>query len=235
MKLPLLASFIILLAVISHLIRKHNRIMEAEQQSFWSKERAANNVRKKPLDDLNYITIPFEKLPCDTYVTEPKIADILDSLHVLSERKIVNLTGITNTDLKLTYGTANITALTEYDQNFTSLVTTLQKWAETLYDLGAVTEAKTILEYAVSVESDVSGTYEMLASMYKATGDRGALDALIEKAENLTSPSGKIIVRKLGNDTFFHVNTTFFYVHIPLLYFMLKLGRIWVLVSDRLS
>jgi len=198
MKLPLLASFIILLAVISHLIRKHNRIMEAEQQSFWSKERAANNVRKKPLDDLNYITIPFEKLPCDTYVTEPKIADILDSLHVLSERKIVNLTGITNTDLKLTYGTANITALTEYDQNFTSLVTTLQKWAETLYDLGAVTEAKTILEYAVSVESDVSGTYEMLASMYKATGDRGALDALIEKAENLTSPSGKIIVRKLG-------------------------------------
>lgn len=198
MKLPLLASFIILLAVISHLIRKHNRIMEAEQQSFWSKERAANNVRKKPLDDLNYITIPFEKLPCDTYVTEPKIADILDSLHVLSERKIVNLTGITNTDLKLTYGTANITALTEYDQNFTSLVTTLQKWAEILYDLGAVTEAKTILEYAVSVESDVSGTYEMLASMYKATGDRGALDALIEKAENLTSPSGKIIVRKLG-------------------------------------
>lgn len=198
MKLPLLASFIILLAVISHLIRKHNRIMEAEQQSFWSKERAANNVRKKPLDDLNYITIPFEKLPCDTYVTEPKIADILDSLHVLSERKIVNLTGITNTDLKLTYGTANITALTEYDQNFTSLVTTLQKWAETLYDLGAVTEAKTILEYAVSVESDVSGTYEMLASMYKATDDRGALEALIAKAENLTSPSGKIIVRKLG-------------------------------------
>ena len=198
MKLPVLASFIILLAVISHLIKKHNRTMEQEQQSFWSKERAANSVRKKPLDDLNYITIPFEKLPCDTYVTEPKIADILNSLHVLSERKIVNLTGITNTDLKLTYGTANITALTEYDQNFTSLVTTLQKWAETLYDLGAVTEAKTILEYAVSVESDVSGTYEMLASMYKAIDDRGALEALIAKAENLTSPSGKIIVRKLG-------------------------------------
>lgn len=198
MKLPFLASFIILLAVISHLIRKHNRTMEAEQQSFWSKERASNNVRKKPLDDLNYITIPFEKLPCDCHAKEPKIAEILESLQVLSERKIVNLTGITNTDLKLTYGTANITALTEYDQNFTSLVTTLQKWAETLYDLGAVTEAKTILEYAVSVESDVSGTYEMLASMYKATGDRGALDALIEKAEKLTSPSGKIIVRKLG-------------------------------------
>lgn len=198
MKLPLLASFIILLAVISHLIRKHNRTMEAERESFWSRENAANNVRKKPLDDLNYITIPFEKLPCDCFPENAKIADILDSLHVLSERKIVNLTGITNTDLKLTYGTANITVLTEYDQNFTALVTTLQKWADVLYDLGAVEETKTILEYAVSVASDVSTTYEMLAAMYKEVGDTAALDDLIEKAGNLTSPSGKIIVRKLS-------------------------------------
>lgn len=198
MKLPLLASFIILLAIISHLIKKHNRTMEAEQQSFWSKEHAANSVRKKPLDDLNYITIPFEKLPCDCHATEPKIADILDSLQVLSERKIVNLTGITNTDLKLTYGTANITALTEYDQNFTVLVTTLHKWAETLYELEAVTEARTILEYAVSVDSDVSTTYELLASIYKNAGDNAALEALIKHAESLSSPSGKIIVRKLS-------------------------------------
>lgn len=198
MKVPFLASFIILLAVISHLIRKHNRSMEAEQQSFWSKEHAANSVRKKPLDDLNYITIPFEKLPCDCHATEPKIADILDSLQVLSERKIVNLTGITNTDLKLTYGTANITALTEYDQNFTVLVTTLHKWAETLYELEAVTEARTILEYAVSVDSDVSTTYELLASIYKNAGDNAALEALIKHAESLSSPSGKIIVRKLS-------------------------------------
>ena len=198
MKVPFLASFIILLAVISRLIRKHNRAMEDEQRSFWAKERAANNVRKKPLDDLNYITIPFEKLPCDIHATEPKIADILDSLHVLSQRKIVNLTGITNTDLKLTYGTANITVLSEYDQNFTALITNLHKWAETLYQLGAIAEAKTILEYAVSVDSDVSTTYELLASIYRDAGDTAALDALFKHAENLTSPSGKIIVRKLS-------------------------------------
>lgn len=198
MKLPLLASFIILLAVISHLIRKHNRAMEAEQESFWSKEHEANNVRKKPLDDLNYINIPFDRLPCDCHAKEPKVAEILESLQVLSERKIVNLTGITNTDLKLTYGTANITALTEYDQNFTALVTMLHKWAETLYGLGAVAEAKTILEYAVSVDSDVSTSYELLASIYRDAGDEEALDALFRHAESLTSPSGKIIVRKLS-------------------------------------
>lgn len=198
MKLPFLASFIILIAVISHLIRKHNRTMEQEQQSFWSKEQAANNVRKKPLDDLAYITIPFEKLPCDCHAENTDISEIIESLHVLSERKIVNLTGITNTDLKLTYGTANITVLTEYDQNFTVLVTSLQKWAEALYELGAVKEAKTVLEYAVSVDSDVSTSYELLADIYREANDEAALDALIEHAENLSSSSGKIIVRKLS-------------------------------------
>lgn len=198
MKLPFLASFIILLAVISHLIRKHNREMQKEQQAFWSRERAANSVRKKPLDNLEYITIPFEKLPCNCHADDPVIADILDSLRVLSERKIVNLTGITNTDLKLTYGTANITVLTEYDQNFTMLVTSLQKWASALYELGAVEETKDILEYAVSVDSDVSSTYELLADIYRSENNTQALDNLIAHAEELSSPSGKMILRKLG-------------------------------------
>lgn len=197
MKLPFLASFIILLVVISHLIRKSNRAMEAEQKSFWAKERESNNVRKKPLDDLNYINVPFDELPCTAHNDSELVQDCLSTLHTLSERKIVNLTGITNTDLKLTYGTANITALTEYDQNFTVLVTTLQKWADALYGLEAVAEAQSILEYAVSVDSDVSKTYELLASIYAQNSDTEAIASLIEHAKNLTSSSGKIIVRKL--------------------------------------
>lgn len=203
MKLPFLASFIILLVVISHLIRKSNRAMEKEQQTFWAKEREANNVRKKPLDDLIYITIPFEKLPCNVHNDLESVQDCLSTLHTLSERKIVNLTGITNTDLKLTYGTANITALTEYDQNFTVLVTTLQKWAEALFELGAVAEAQQILEYAVSVDSDVSKTYELLASIYEEKQDTEAIASLIEHAKELTSASGKIIVRKLEESHIF--------------------------------
>ncbi len=197
MKLPFLASFIILLVVISHLIRKSNRAMEAEQKSFWARERESNSVRKKPLDDLNYITIPFDELPCSVHSDLEPVQDCLSTLHTLSERKIVNLTGITNTDLKLTYGTANITALTEYDQNFTVLVTTLQKWAEALYEAGAVAEAQQILEYAVSVDSDVSKTYDLLASIYEEKQDAEAFTALLEHAKKLSSASGKIIVRKL--------------------------------------
>lgn len=197
MKLPVLASFIIILSVISHLIRKNNRTMESEQKSFWTKEHESNSVRKKPLDDLKYITIPFDRLPEHVHPDHDTIKDCLSTLHTLSERKIVNLTGITNTDLKLTYGTANITVLTEYDQNFTLLVTTLQKWAEALYDLGAVSDAQSILEFAVSVDSDVTKTYELLASIYDTSRNFSAIQELMEHAKGLTSSSGKIIVRKL--------------------------------------
>lgn len=197
MKLPVLASFIIILAVISHLIKKSSRNMDAQQQSFWSKELQSNNIRKKPLDELKYITIPFDRLPERAHPDHDTVKDCLSTLHTLSERKIVNLTGITNTDLKLTYGTANITALTEYDQNFTLLVTTLQKWAETLYDLGAINDAQHILEFAVSVDSDVTKTYELLASIYDASRNFSAIRELMEHAKGLTSSSGKIIVRKL--------------------------------------
>ncbi len=197
MKLPVLASFIIILAVISHLIKKSSRSMDAQQQSFWSKELQSNNIRKKPLDELKYITIPFDRLPEHVHPDHDTVKDCLSTLHTLSERKIVNLTGITNTDLKLTYGTANITALTEYDQNFTLLVTTLQKWAETLYDLGAINDAQHILEFAVSVDSDVTKTYELLASIYDTSRNFSAIQELMEHAKGLTSSSGKIIVRKL--------------------------------------
>ena len=197
MKLPVLASFIIILSVISHLIRKNNRTMESEQKSFWTKEHESNSVRKKPLDDLKYITIPFDRLPEHVHPDHDTIKDCLSTLHTLSERKIVNLTGITNTDLKLTYGTANITVLTEYDQNFTLLVTTLQKWAEALYDLGAVSDAQSILEFAVSVDSDVTKTYDLLASIYDTSRNFTGIQELMEHARGLTSSSGKIIVRKL--------------------------------------
>ncbi len=197
MKLPVLASFIIILAIISRLIKKSSRAMDAEQQSFWSKEQESNSVRKKSLDGLNYVTIPFDKLPCEVHKDHPLIAECLSTLQTLSERKIVNLTGVTNTDLKLTYGTANITVLTEYDQNFTVLVTTLQKWAEALYDLDAVAEAQTVLEYAVSVDSDVTTSYELLASVYATNQNPAGIEELIKHAQELTSSSGKIIVRKL--------------------------------------
>lgn len=197
MKLPFLASFIIFLLVIRHAIRRQKKSKASTEESFWARERRANSVRRKPLDSLNYIHIPFETFPMDCLSENEKVAEYQQLLRDLSTRKIVNLTGYTNTDLKLEYGTANITALSEYDQNYTLLVRTLQQWADILLDADYVSEAITLMEFAINTDTDVSKTYYKLAEIYSARGDNFQIQKLIEKAQNLRSANQKIIVRTL--------------------------------------
>lgn len=200
MKIPFLASLFIFLLVLGRALKKSTCSMEKEQQSFWQKERSANSVRKKSLDCLDYLSIPLEHLPTKVHSEDSFIKEYIEILTTLSECKIVNFTGISNTDLKLAYGTANITVLTEYDQNYTILVTTLQKWADRLYSLKDMDSAETVLEYAVSVGSDVTQTYLLLAEIYKKQGTGERIEELMTAAGKLTTPSGKIILRKLQDE-----------------------------------
>lgn len=133
----------------------------------------------------------------DAAANEAISEECKEILRSLSTQKIVNLTGYTNTDLKLSYGTANITCLTEYDQNYTLLVSTLQKWAEALYRGGKKKECRQVLEYAVSVGTDVSHTYFLLADLYDEEGESDLKCSIIEKASGLSSLSSKVIVRTL--------------------------------------
>lgn len=171
--------------------------MEKEQESFWQKERKSNSVRKKPLDNLDYINIPLSSLPLDAYSKDSIVQECIETITTLADCKIVNLTGISNTDLKLTYGTANITVLSQYDQNYTILVTTLQKWADKLYSLNDLSSACMILEYAVSINSDITKSYLILAEIYEKQNIPQRITELIAAAGKLTTPSGRIILRKL--------------------------------------
>lgn len=197
MKLTFLASFIIFLSLVSMVIKRNNRSVQKQQEQFWERERQANQVRRKPLDDLEYITIPLDTLPTTVMADDPTIKDCLDTLSTLANEKIVNFSGITNTELKLAYGTANITALSQYDQNFTLLVQTLQRWAVTLYNAGYPDETRQILEYAISIHSDAGTSYRLLASLYDQYGEQEKVIALHDTALALTSPSGKTIARTL--------------------------------------
>ena len=197
MNILLLASTVVLVIVLARTIKKQNKLKKSMEQSFWEKERQANSVRRKPLDSLNYIHIPLEQFPMDTMAEDSRIREYHDLIRALSTQSIVNFTGYTNTDLKLEYGTANITALSEYDQNYTILVRTLQEWADVLYEAQHTEDARILMEYAVSIGTDVSRTYYKLAALYAASGDNFQIEELIKKAENLRSLNQKTIVRTL--------------------------------------
>lgn len=197
MKMPFFASFIIFLIWLSYEISKSRRIGEKAQDAYWERENAANNTRRKSLDNLRYIVIPFDSLPMETLKEDEKIIEFHKTLYYLSESPIVNFTGFSNTDLKLEYGAPNIDLLTRYDQSYTTLARTLQQWAEKLYQAGYVQEAKQILEFSISTDTDVSGSYRLLASIYSKKGETGKIKELENRARHLKSASRNIIVRIL--------------------------------------
>ncbi|MBQ2803722.1 MAG: hypothetical protein IJF07_07475 [Lachnospiraceae bacterium] len=193
----ILASSILIAIIIGYTLPKQRRKNASEQQSFWERERASNSVRRKPLDSLDYIQIPFDTFPLETMAEDIKVMEYQTLIKELSTQKIVNLTGYTNTDLKLEYGTANITPLSEYDQNYTILVRTLQQWADILYDAGYQNDAQILMEFALSTGSDVSRTYYKLADIYASRGDFSQIEVLKKQAENLRTSTKNIIVRTL--------------------------------------
>jgi len=201
MKFYVLASLIVFILIISHNIRKTRRQQAEEEKNFWERERLANETRRKPLDNLDYIHIPTDDLPMHLMEEDPQVADCLSTINDLSEKPIVNLTGFTNTDLKLEYGTANITALTEYDSCYTLLAGTLQRWAELLYQAGYVQETRAILEFAVSTRTDVSAAYSLLADIYLQNGEAEKIQHLTETAETLNSLNKNVILRHLREKT----------------------------------
>ncbi len=197
MNLTFLASFIIFTLLLSRILKKQQRKKAAEEASFWAREREANSVRRKSLDSLNYIQIPLDKLPMNILSDDERISEYQEIIQNLSSLKIVNLTGYTNTDLKLEYGTANITVLSEYDQNYTVLARTLQQWADALIDAGYVYEARVLMEFAISTGTDISRTYYKLADIYSSRGDNYQIEQLIENAQTLRSGNKNTIVRTL--------------------------------------
>ncbi|MBR6391272.1 MAG: hypothetical protein IKS16_08025 [Lachnospiraceae bacterium] len=198
MNLIVLATALIVSLIVFWATRGTQDKYAQAEADFWEKERAANSVRRKPLDDLDYLTIPMDELPVSLHTDNDTIASCIDTIGELSKSPVVNLTGISNTDLKLKYGAPNITLLTLYDQRYTLLASTLQKWANELISLNETDAACTVLEYAVSTGTDVSGTYKSLASIYDSRGDKDSIRKLIPVAESLNTPLKDSIISSLN-------------------------------------
>jgi hypothetical protein len=203
MKFPFLASFILLCIFLNFNMRRVSRKTEQKEENFWAREAQSNNTRKKSLENLEYVHIPVDLLPFGTAGDNEILQKAEEEVLALKDEKIVNLTGISNTDLKLEYGTANITALTDYDQNYTVLVCALQKWGQELYDVGRYEDACKVLEFAVKTRTDISGTYRLLVDLYKTKLGlneeeiQRKIDGLIPIAKNLNSLSRISILKML--------------------------------------
>ena len=186
-----LITFILFLAYYAYRRKQIDKVNTQKESDFWQRENDANSTRKQDITNLDYIQIPVGAYPNEGY------EETEQQLLALSEQKILNLTGISNTDLKLQYGVSNLAILSDCDERFTTLVRLLTDYAKGLAEHAHIDDAIRVLEFGVSIKSDVTENYTLLAGLYQEKGETAKISDLIESADSLNSLSKDTIRKKL--------------------------------------
>lgn len=199
---PIFGLFIIFVLWSSYERKKSDRISNKIKDDFWTLESNANNVRKQPLDNENYIIIDNNLLINNLWPNHPEDEQLTNLSEVLSsllDKRILNLTGKTSTDIKLKYGVANLNEVSSYDDNFTLMVQTISNYGTRLMELGNSPAAISVLEFGIDSLTDISSNYKHLAQLYIDAGTPDKIDHLIETAQNIDSLMKDSIIRTLTN------------------------------------
>ena len=198
--MPIFLLFVILFAIWLRYETRKNSQIEAEANSdFAEKERQANFTRKADITNLDYIHIPLDSLPFmgkyesvqSSYSPSANISNLTRSeilaceknVIALSSKKILNLGGLSNTDIKMKYGVANLQILMQYDDNFSKLSRALARWGKLLFDAGELTAAKKVLSYAISCKADIEEAFITLAKIYRQEDNELGISDLVEACD----------------------------------------------------
>lgn len=189
-------SFLALCYVVSRNVSRFKKTHGQSHEEFLEQESRANSVRKADISALPYVEIPLDELPLDA-LSACGYSALAEKLRALASVKILNLSMYTNTELKLMYGPANFTALSDCDDAYTSLIMLLNKIGASLLEADRPDDAEKFLSFAISIGSDITTSYTMLATLYAKKHDINRIDRLIGNADSLTSLSGKTIQSNL--------------------------------------
>ena len=197
MPIPIfLLALIIFTAVLAVKRQKSTRAQQEVNEAFLERERKANSTRKKDISNLDYLPFTSEKLPIGV-VSDETIASYEAILKNLSGKRIVNLSSFSNTDLKLMYGPANLNDLTEYDDNYNTLSHTLLDYAKRMQELDHISDAITILEYAMSLSIDSSQIYLLLAKLYQQVNTPEKIEHIRTHLDTMEESFRSSVLKKL--------------------------------------
>ena len=195
---PIFGCFLIFIAWFTYERNKASKLEKKSSEDFWQREIDANNVRRVPLDSLEYISIP-DSILLSALEASTTDDDVLlkcnEELLSLQEKRIFNLTGKTVTDIKLAYGPANLNLLDEYDTNYTQLVKVVFEFGSRLNELGFEDDAIKVLEFGIDSLTDISGNYKLLSDLYVKKNEVHKLDHLLETAAKLDSLNKNSIIK----------------------------------------
>ncbi len=198
---PVFTTIVVLGIIFKIFMHRSNRNIDPDKE-FFEREARANLTPRKPVEDLPYILVDVSALPLDISCGKEEVTDLQNSIRSLADKKILNLTGMSNTDLKLEYGAPNINFLSACDTRFTTLARSIASLAEYYYNSDHIREAEILLQYGINIGTDVKKNYTLLAECY-IKKDRSCADskieALKEKASALNSLSKEPILNALDD------------------------------------
>ena len=195
-KLPFLYCFLVFCIWVRYELRKSKTKTTDSKNTLFENEARANLTRKKPLSSLKYITVS-EKSILFLEINDDNIKKIQKNFVDLRDKKIVNLSNKSNTEIKAEYGPANLTVLSEYSDNFITLISSIQKYAKRLNEHGFDIEAIEALEYSVRIGCDMISSYRLLTELYIKNNQPDKINALLEYADALDSITKKPILNFL--------------------------------------
>lgn len=181
-----------------HYKMNHSENTYAKQnEDFWKREQEANFIPKKDISGLDYIHVPLEEFPFHDNTTDEKLQDLQDKVKKDAQKTLLNLTGMSNTDIKYAYGSGNYPVLAEYDQNFTVFIRDLYAWGKYLYECDFTREAILLLEFGISCHSDIMGNYTLLGKIYLDEDNLEAFNQLIALCDKIPGSRKDAIKKQL--------------------------------------
>ncbi len=185
--------FIVVLAILRG---RSTRAQEQRFRAFWDRENEANNTRRADLSQIPGFTFQADSLP--RFPEDAELMESYDRILTLSHEKMMNLNGLSNTDLKMSYGPQNLEQLTVYGDNYSALESALLSYAKLLLEKEKRTEAIAVLEKGVMMPTDLMENYTLLGQLYQEENSPHRVEGLKAMAEkNLTGYARDTVLKAL--------------------------------------
>ncbi|MBN2220823.1 MAG: hypothetical protein JW708_01370 [Vallitaleaceae bacterium] len=194
--------FCIFVGLFYYHIKRTTRLERLEREKFWSKEEASLIVRKKDFHKEDFLIPNLASLKLDA--SHPEIAQLIQKIKTLATYDMMSFPELSNTELRLQFGTANQSIISQNEENYHSFLRCLASYGKIMLEYQDFEEAKHAFEECIRLKSDFSEHYVELAKLYLQEDKHSEMEALIEKARSLSTLNKDIILNRLSrlSDTF---------------------------------
>lgn len=188
--------FLIFCAWLHYEKGKSQRKHDAESRKFWAREEKANHTRNKDISHLPLFRFDGSRIPMPDSKDE-NVIYYQNRTRASLEQPMMNLSGYTNTDLKLSYGTGNFNTLSSYDQNFNEFLMNMSNLAKAYCRAELYEDAASVYRLCIESGSDKSTDYRALAETYCRLGTPYKIDELITEVERSDLPRRETLINHL--------------------------------------